>query len=198
MRFWRLLTCALLLAVHPNARADDTYYDGPGGYHLVRRADGSWVVTWGGVIFPMCVKAGEPGPHGPTVSRFKYPSMFQSPVVPPNPGTIRGLNGPLLDPAKAVVEVRLADADALLWAEGAPTETHGKVRYVRTKALAPGNIYELRLRAAYRVGGELVIEVRNLDVVAGSSQVVTFDGSNIVARSKLPGAEKESLTSSKR
>jgi hypothetical protein len=87
--------CLVLVAA---ASSDEPYFrenpDGaPGGLTLIRRGNQT---TWslGGIFRPMRVRVVERTPHGPTTTRLRFPSALHSPVMPPNPGTIRGVGDP--------------------------------------------------------------------------------------------------------
>jgi uncharacterized protein (TIGR03000 family) len=79
--------------------------------------------------------------------------------------------------ANAFIEVHLPDEGAVVYVNGAKTESRGTVRRLQTPTLEPGKVHIYVLRAAFRSGNNLVIQDRQVEVQAGRTTSVTFDGS---------------------
>jgi uncharacterized protein (TIGR03000 family) len=78
--------------------------------------------------------------------------------------------------ASAVIEVHLPDEGAVVYVNGVKTSSRGTVRLLQTPLLEPGKVHIYGLRAAFRSGDNLVIQDRQVEVQAGRTTSVTFDG----------------------
>jgi uncharacterized protein (TIGR03000 family) len=147
---------------------DGSTSDQPGGLMIIRKGNQT---TWslGGVLLPRSVKVVTRTPDGKEITRFKMPSVFQDPYQPPLPSHF-----------PAAVRVEVPDPHALLFVEGELVRTKGTRRELESPALAPGKAYPLRVRAAYVVGEEFLIEDKEVLIRPGESTAVTFDGSRAV------------------
>jgi uncharacterized protein (TIGR03000 family) len=168
-----VLTCSLLGST---LRSEEPIFpDGTparlnGGLMIIRQGNQT-TVSLGGVVLPRQVKVTTVTPEGPVVTRFTLPSMFQTPS-----GVV-----PLPDAAPALIRVEVPDVYALLYVDGEVVRTRGTVRYLQSPPLPPGTSYPLRLRAAFQVGDNLLIEDRQIVIGPGTSGVVTFDGSRALS-----------------
>jgi uncharacterized protein (TIGR03000 family) len=147
---------------------DDRTSDIPGGLMIIRKGNQT---TWslGGAFLPRQVKVVTKTTEGKEITRFKMPSVFQDPYAPPLSTLI-----------PAAVRVEVPDPDALLFIEGERVRVSGASRQLESPGLAPGKAYPLRLRAAYVVGDNFLIEDKEITIRAGESTGVTFDGSRAV------------------
>jgi hypothetical protein len=106
------------------------------------------------------------------------------------PGVGRFLERPI---CRGILEVHLPDPNGLLYVNGNPEPLRGPVHVLRTEILKGGPAEVFVLRAAFRSGGELLIEDRTVAAGRGERIPVTFDGTNAI-RVKLPhpgpGAEE--------
>jgi len=142
-----------------------------GGLMIIRQGNQTTVST-GGVLLPRQVKVTTATPEGPVVTHFTLPSMLQTPH-----GVV-----PLPDAAPAMLRVEVPDVYGLLYVDGEMLRTKGgTVRYLQSPPLPPGTSYPLHLRAAFQVGDNLLIEDRKVVIGAGTSGVVTFDGSRALS-----------------
>jgi hypothetical protein len=157
---------------------DDTPGAVPGGLVFIRQ-DGRWIVRFGGALLPMRVRVTEPGPNGPVTTRMVLPSSGQSSLVPLAlqhqaipAGAALGKASPNL--VTTGVRVSIPDPIGLLYVDGQLTETRGELRLI--EAPAPGKVQTVRLRAAFKVGDNLLIEEKEVVVRAGQVTEVSFDG----------------------
>jgi uncharacterized protein (TIGR03000 family) len=191
-----ILICGLLAPsafAQPVVFPDNTTSDQPGGLIIIRKGNQT---TWalGGAFLPQSVKVVTRTPDGgKDIVRFHMPSVFQNPYAPPlstvvpPPGGIAPLPGGVVPPAEwkgpppvpaapAAVQVTVPDPHALLFVDGELVRTRGTTRQLESPALPPGKTYPLRVRAAYVVGNNFVIEDREVLIRAGENASVTFDG----------------------
>ena len=164
-RVLAILVCSILTPTafaqtFPEGRTVDEL----GGLTFVRQGN---VTTWslGGVVFPRTVKVVTRAPEGKEITRFKMPSLLHSPNALPLPSA-----------APASVQVEVPDGNALLFIDGEKVRAWGTSRQFESPALAPGKSYPLRVRAAYVVGNNFLIEDKEIMIRAGESVAVTFDG----------------------
>jgi hypothetical protein len=153
---------------------DDTPGAVPGGIVFIKQGNQRiWRI--GGGILPMRVKITEPGPDGPVTTRMVLPSSGQSSFVPlalqhqivaPSPA-------PSPAPGTTGVRVQIPDPIGLLYVDGRLTDTKGESRLIESSS---GKARVFRLRAAFKVGENLLIEEKEVTVGAGQVTDVTFDG----------------------
>ena len=167
-RILAILVCCLAPTssfAQPVVFPDNTTSDQPGGLIIIRKGNQT---TWslGGAFLPGHVKVVTRTPAGKEIARFKMPSVFQDPYQPP-----------LSTLAPGFVQVSVPDPDALLFVEGERVRIDGTSRQLESPALPPGKADPIRVRAAYVVGKNFVIEDKELLIRAGETTAVTFDGS---------------------
>jgi hypothetical protein len=179
-----ILACCFLLSTA--TRADDPIFpDGTpasqlGGLMIIRQGNQT-TVSVGGVLFPRRVKTTTATPEGPVVTRIVLPSAFQSPVRPPLPESAPGF-----------LQVEIPDDDGLVYIEGELIHTTGTSRRYQSPPLPPGAPCILHLRAAFKVGDNLLIEDKQVAIQAGENSVVQFDGIKAVSV-PLPRGDAEPL-----
>ncbi len=159
--FWFTSTAFAQPVVFP----DGTTSDQPGGLMIIRKG-GQTAWSLGGAFLQRSVKVVARTPEGKEITRFKMPSVFRDPYAPP-----------LSDMIPAGVQVEVSDPHALLFIDGEKVRTTGTSRQLESPALTQGKGYPLRLRAAYVVGNNFVIEDKEITIRAGETTLVRFDGS---------------------
>jgi uncharacterized protein (TIGR03000 family) len=75
-----------------------------------------------------------------------------------------------------LVQVEIPDPDGILYAEGELLRSGGTVRQLQSPPLPRGREFPLRLRAAFRMGANLLIEEKLVQLRAGEQVVAAFDG----------------------
>jgi uncharacterized protein (TIGR03000 family) len=155
----------------------------PGGLVFIRQGN-QRIWRFGGGLLPMRVKVTEPGPEGPVTTRMVFPSAAQSPFVP---FALQGLTPPVPASDRACVRVQMPDPEGLLYIGGQLTDTEGASRQVQSPPLGDGQSHVFRLRAAFKVGENLLIEDKQITVQSGQTADVTFTGERALAV-PLPGA----------
>ncbi len=167
-----LAACCLCLtpALHAQERLnpEGIPYSKLGGLIIIRSGNQT-SVSLGGVLFERRVKLTTLTPEGPVVEHFKLPSTFQG-----------GGAFPLSSYAPAAFQVEMP-ADGLLYIEGELVKTNGRLTQLESPPLAPGKTHTLHLRAAYRVGDNLLIEDKEVGIRAGDNSTVTFTGARGVS-----------------
>jgi len=151
---------------------DDTPGATPGGLVFIKQGN-QRIWRLGGGLLPMRVKVTEPGPEGPVTTRLIYPSAAQSPLLPL---ALQHQALPLPAPGMACVRVQMPDPKGLLYVDGKLTDTDGAARQVQSPPLGDGQAHVFRLRAAFKVGDNLLIEDRQVTVQSGQLTDVTFTG----------------------
>jgi uncharacterized protein (TIGR03000 family) len=179
-----ILACCFFLS--PATRGGDPFLpdgtplSGNGGLIFLRQGDQT-TLSLGGVLLPRKVRVTTATPEGPVVTRFTLPSVLHSPTMPPFLGT-----------APAFLRVDIPDRYGLLYLDGELLRTPGAERLLQSPPLPPGQAYPVHLRAVFQVGGDLLIEDKQVLLRAGESVVVTFDGSRATSvplpREGKPGA----------
>jgi hypothetical protein len=86
------------------------------------------------------------------------------------------------------IDVATPDPYGLLYVNG--EKTFSGIRYYLADQVAAGKSHTFQLRAAFRVGNDLLIEDRQVDVRAGQSVVVQFEGKNAM-RVPLPAEARK-------
>ena len=175
-RLLALLSCALLAqAAHSDEIIfpDGTAARNQGGLMIIRQG-GQTTLSLGGVIFRRRLLVSTDTPAGPVLTRFRLPSMFRTPTATPLP-----------ESAPALLVVNIPDHDGLIYIDGELVRTHGTVRQLELPPLPPGVTIPLRVRAAFKVGDNLLIEDKTALVQAGQGAALTFDGSGAI-RVPLP------------
>ena len=148
---------------------DGTTPDNPGGIMIFRQGNQT-TFSVGGAFLSRKVKVKTMTPEGPIVTRFVLPSVFHSPFTPPLPQS-----------APAFLQVAIPDPFGLLFIEGEMVRTTGTSRQLESPPLQPGKDFPLRLRAAFAVGDNLLIEDQVVTIRSGESIAVTFDGRQAVS-----------------
>jgi uncharacterized protein (TIGR03000 family) len=151
-----------------------------GGVITFRHGDQT-VVSLGGVLFPRKVKVITDTPEGRIVTPFLLPSAFGGPAAPPLPEGI-----------PALLRVEIPDTYGILYIDGELVRSRDTVRQLQSPPLAPGKSYPLHIRAAFKVGDNLLIEDRQVFLRAGEATAVTFDGSRALTV-PLPRDDTESV-----
>ena len=164
---------------------DDTPGAEPGGIVFIRKGD-QRIWRFGGALFPMHLRITEPGPNGPMTSWMTLPSSGQSSAVPlalqhhPVPLKDQPLPGGRA-PNRACVQVAMPDELGLLYIDGRLTDTRGTSRVIESPALDHGQRHVFRLRAAFKVGENLLIEEKEVSASSGEVLSVNFDGTRAVS-----------------
>jgi uncharacterized protein (TIGR03000 family) len=105
------------------------------------------------------------GAYPYTAPRYVFTPQASS-YMPPTPEAQAPANA-------ASIRVRLPDAKAKVWFDGTATTSTGTERLYHTGPLEPGN-YTYRIRAAWTVKGEEMIQEQVVSVSAGKTAVVDF------------------------
>ncbi|MBI2806187.1 MAG: TIGR03000 domain-containing protein [Planctomycetes bacterium] len=173
-----------LIAFTPASFAQDVFW-APGttteqlGGIVFMRDGGQTTLSIGGILFGRRVKQTERTPVGPVVTRFVLPSALHSPYNVPLPGS---------EPAS--LQLEMPDQFGIIYIDGELVRSHGKSRQLATQPLAPGKEYPVKLRAAFAVGNQLLIQEKMILLRAGHSVRVNFDGQQAVAVT-LPTAVRQ-------
>jgi len=113
-------------------------------------------------------------PYGGYASDYYAPPAAPIYVTPPpvaTPGYQFGGDAPPDNTAHVSVRI---PADAEVWFGGGKTQQTGAVREFASPPLTPGKEYTYDIKARWMVGGKEVVQVRQVDVSAGSSKSVDF------------------------
>ena len=168
-----ILACCFFLTASTRAEElvnpDGIPYRDLGGLIIIRQG-AQTTVSLGGVLFPRKVKVTTATSEGPVVTRFVLPSAFQSPTRPPLP-----------EAAPGFLQVEIPDDDGLLYIEGELVRSKGTSRLLQSPVLAPGVPCTLHLRAAFKVGANLLIEDKEVQMEGGKNAAVKFDGARAVS-----------------
>jgi uncharacterized protein (TIGR03000 family) len=78
--------------------------------------------------------------------------------------------------AKAFIEVQMPDPFGVLYVNGKKTGSRGEFIRLETPPLESGKDHAYDLRAAFRSGDKLLIQDRTVQVQAGRTITVAFDG----------------------
>jgi hypothetical protein len=159
-----------------------------GGWAIFRDRNQT-ICSVGGVFCPRKVTVTEKTPQGPVVSQAVYPSWLKDPTVASRPVPLPSPRPPA---ATARLQVQLPDPRGLLYLGERLLPSEGTVRWLESPPLEPGKVYPLRLRAAFKVGDNLLIEERELSLQAGASVVVIFEGKTAIAV-PLPSKDRQAL-----
>lgn len=154
---------------------DGTTSDQPGGLMVIRKGNQT---TWslGGGLFSRHVKLVTQTPEGKEIIRFKLPSVFRDPNPPPLPTS-----------APALLRVDIPDQHGNIYIDGELVRAVGTSRQLESPMLPPGKAYPVRVRGVFAVGDELLIEDKVVQLRAGETIDVAFDGSRAL-RVPLPAA----------
>jgi uncharacterized protein (TIGR03000 family) len=144
---------------------DGVPYSQLGGFQFFRQGNQSGV-TVGGGLFPRKVRLATATPEGLVVTRFTLPSSFQAAQAIPVPQS-----------APANIRVEIPDTVGVLFLGDDYLACRGTLRYLQSPMLAPGQSYSVSLRAGWMVGDRILIEERQIELRAGETTAVTFDGS---------------------
>ncbi|OAI49605.1 hypothetical protein AYO44_06265 [Planctomycetaceae bacterium SCGC AG-212-F19] len=140
-----------------------------GGLIVVRQGDQK-IVSLGGALFPRKVIVTQATPEGPVVTKFTLPPTASgSTQMPP------------WNCAPVLIQVSIPDSNGLVYIGEELIRSEGTARQLQSPPLAPGRTYPLRLRGAFRVGDNLLIEDKPLSLRAGDTIAVTFDGSRAIS-----------------
>jgi uncharacterized protein (TIGR03000 family) len=169
-RILAVLACPLLLPTITFAQLDGP---GPFGYNQSYIPSGITIIrqgnqtTWsaGGLMLPRTVKVVTRLPEGKDVARFKFASALHEPFPAPTPTG-----------APATLQIHIPDPYGLVQVDGELIRGNGVDRQILSPKLPPGRAYPLRVRGAYIVGDQFVIEDREVMVRAGEATTVVFDG----------------------
>jgi hypothetical protein len=136
-----------------------------GGLIIIRQGNQT-IMSLGGGIFPRRVKVVTATPEGPVVTRFSLPSSWVSPT------------SPLAVLAPANLRVEIPDPDGVLYIEieGELIRSKGISRQLQSPSIPVGTHFPLQVRAAFKVGDNLLIEDKQILLHAGESTTVIFDG----------------------
>jgi len=169
---------------------DDTPGTQPGGIVFIKKGD-QYIWRFGGALVPMRIRITEPGPNGPVTSWMTLPSSFQSsdvalalqhhPIPQSRPLTEHNSLAPSPAPNRAGVQVAMPDPLGLLYIDGRLTDTRGTSRLIESPEMERGKLHVFRLRAAFKVGENLLIEEKEVVVRVGEVIPVTFDGSKAIS-----------------
>jgi hypothetical protein len=161
-----ILACCFLIALPISAQQpfnpDGTPLSAMGGLIIIRQGNQT-TTSLGGGVFPRRVKVVTATPEGPVVTRFSLPSSFHGP------------SSPLAQPA--FLRVEMPDPDGLIYIEGELMRSSGISRLLQSPPIPLDMHCPLRLRAAFRVGDNLLIEDKQVQLHAGESTSAIFDGS---------------------
>ncbi len=173
---------------------DDTPGAVPGGIFF-GRVNGQTIWRFGGGLLPMKVRVSEPGPDGKVTTWTTYPGSAQSSFLPlalqhqvVPPAVLDRAMPPASTSGVPCLQVEMPDPIGLLYIDGQLSETRGMVRQFQVPALGPGQSHVFRLRAAFKVGDNLLIEEKEVTVAAGQTTTVGFDGQR-AKRVALPAAK---------
>jgi uncharacterized protein (TIGR03000 family) len=166
---------------------DDTPGAVPGGIFF-GRVNGQTIWRFGGGLLPMNVRVSEPGPDGKVTTWTTYPGSAQSSFLPlalqhqvVPPAVLDRVMPPAPLPSVASVQVEMPDPVGLLYIDGQLSETRGTVRQFQSTPLEPGQSHVFRIRAAFKVGDNLLIEEKEVVATAGHVTAVSFDGKRATA-----------------
>jgi hypothetical protein len=179
-----LLLCAFTLLLNAPASAQELMLpDGSparlyGGLMIFRQGNQT-ITSLGGGVFGRRVKVTTDTPEGPVVTQFTLPSNFHSLQAPPIPNA-----------APAMLRVQLPDPNGVFYVAGELVRSHGTVRQLQSPPLPLGQPTPLHVRAAFRVGDQLLIQEKRLMLWGGQVLEVVFDGQGAVAV-PLPRPEPE-------
>jgi uncharacterized protein (TIGR03000 family) len=181
-RTWPLLACFLLINP-PTQGGEIIFPDGTpasvnGGLMIIRQGDQT-IRSLGGGLFPRRVTVTQATPEGPAVARFTLPSTFYgwTPL-------------PMTEWAPGIVHVAIPDSNGIVYIEGDLIRSEGTLRQFQSPPLPPGKAYPLHVRAAFKVGDNLLIEGQQVLLRAGQVTAVTFSGSRAISV-PLPAADAE-------
>ena len=88
---------------------------------------------------------------------------------------------PLPECAPALITVGIPDDCGLIYIDDQLIAGDGTWRYLQSPALPPGASYLLHLRAAFKVGDNLLIEEKSILIHVGESITVKFDGQKAIS-----------------
>jgi len=174
MRVSLAILTSLFLVISSTHAEDSPFPDGAaprqyGGFMFIRQGNQT-TVSLGGVLIARRVKVTTATPEGSVVTRFLLPSVFHVPNSVPLPQS-----------APALLKVEIPDHYGLLYIEGEMVRTVGTTRQLQSPDLPPGKAIPIHLRAAFQSGDHLLIEDKQIQIQAGESNFVKFDGSGAVS-----------------
>jgi len=162
-----IVVCCFLIALRSRAQEpfnpDGMPLSAMGGLIIIRQGNQT-ITSLGGGIFPRRIKVATATPEGPVVTKFSLPSAWVSPTAP------------LAVFAPASLKVEMPDPYGLLYIEGELIRSKGITRQLQTPPIQLDMHLPLRLRAAFKVGDNLLIEDKQILLHAGESTTVIFDG----------------------
>ena len=120
----------------------------------------------------------------------KYHVQEAPPLAKPAPADLPPPKPLPPEPAANQVRIDVATPDpyGLLYVNG--EKTSAGIRYYLADNVAAGKSHTFQLRAAFRVGNDLLIEDRQVEVQAGQSIAVQFEGKNAM-RVPLPAEARK-------
>jgi hypothetical protein len=164
-----ILVCCLLWASPGRGQEpfnpDGTPLSAMGGLIIIRQGNQT-VTSLGGGIFPRRVKVTTATPEGPVVTRFSLPSSWVAPT------------SPLAVLAPATLWVEMPDPDGLLYIEGELIRSKNTSRQLQSPPIPMGMDFPLKLRAAFKVGNNLLIEDKQVQLHGGESTRAVFEGTS--------------------
>ncbi len=111
-------------------------------------------------------------------TRFIYPSYdaysYGSHGFAVEPIGQPGVPAPEVQAASASIRVLVPDAEAKVWFDGTLTKSKGTDRLYYTPRLEPGSEYTYRIRAAWMVKGQEMIQEQVITVTPGRTTVADF------------------------
>jgi uncharacterized protein (TIGR03000 family) len=103
------------------------------------------------------------------------PLASVAPSVPPAPVTSSTTPaGPQVNPKAAMLNVRVPEANAQVWIDGAPTSRQGILRQYVSPPLTPGRKYTYEITARWTENGKEVSQTRQVPIQAGETVNVDF------------------------
>jgi uncharacterized protein (TIGR03000 family) len=109
-------------------------------------------------------------PNSVPVTPFTMPPATHFTTSPTTPGTAPGL-----------IAVNIPESDGVVFIDDQLIPSSGKLRYLQSPPLAPGQAYPLHLRAAYVVGDHVLVQEKQVVIRAGETANANFDGKNTIS-----------------
>jgi hypothetical protein len=157
--------------ISPDGRPASTL----GGVIFARQGNQT-VLSTGGAVFPRRVQVTT---DPPAITPFALPGMGGAAGQLPVPNGVPG-----------VLRVGLPDPSGLLYLDKELIRSTGSWRRLQSPPLAPGQSYPLQVRAAFKVGDNLLIEDKEVVMRPGVETIVSFDGSRATSV-PLPRADAD-------
>jgi uncharacterized protein (TIGR03000 family) len=157
-------------AVDPYISPDGVPYSNLGGI-IVYRLGNQNITSIGGGPIPRHVwtTTTVPPPPPPPAIPFKMPGAAAD-GVPPRPNC-----------SPALVKIGIPDPNGIVYIDGELYRSDGTTRRFQSPPLPLGQSYPLRVRAAFKVGDQLLIEDKQVLIQPAVENTITFDGSRAMA-----------------